>query len=123
MVRKMKKILLSAATLALVLTFAGTAGAQAKPTVKIFISPNSRIPSADIMKNLVNKCPNATITLDSLKSDFMLEAVWAGKYRFTVYRRGGTAVYATDTEWLSNAVKDVCKFINSPQGVAAEPAK
>ncbi len=119
----MKKILLSAATLALVLTFAGTAGAQAKPTVKIFISPNSRIPSADIMKNLVNKCPNATITLDSLKSDFMLEAIWAGKYRFTVYRRGGTAVYATDTEWLSNAVKDVCKFINSPQGVAAEPAK
>jgi len=120
----MNKMLLGVA--ALVLAFAGTAGtaaAQAKPTVKIFISPNSRIPSADIMKNLVNKCPNATITLDSLKSDFMLEAIWAGKYRFTVYRRGGTAVYATETEWISNAVKDVCKFINSPQGVAAEPAK
>ena len=114
----MKKILLAAATL--VLAFAGSAGAQTKPTIKIYLHPESTVPTAEVMKHLVNKCPNATITINSLKSDFMLRAGgWSGNYRFVVYRHGGTAVYSTETTLLSNAVKDVCKFINSPQASTA----
>jgi len=46
----------------------------------------------------------------------MLEAGgWSGSYRFTVYQHGGTAVYSTTTRMLSNAVKDVCRFVNVPK--------
>jgi hypothetical protein len=68
------------------------------------------------VKNLVSKCPNTRITLDPLKSDFMLQAWgWSGNYKFTVFQHGGTAIYATTTAALSNAVKDVCHFLQSPQ--------
>jgi hypothetical protein len=44
----------------------------------------------------------------------MLEAWgWSGNYKFTVFQKGGQAVYGTSTVLLSNAVKDVCKFVNS----------
>lgn len=114
----MRKIFLAAATL--VLAFAGTAGAQNKPTIKIFMHPSSTVPTAEVMKHLVNKCPNVTITLDSKKSDFMVRAGgWSGNYQFVVYRHGGNAAYSTETALLSNAVKDVCKYMNSPQASAA----
>jgi hypothetical protein len=46
----------------------------------------------------------------------MLEARGrSGNYKFTVFERGGTAVYGTTTVTLSNAVKDVCHFLQSPQ--------
>jgi hypothetical protein len=100
----------------LTLGSAGAAFAQPKP-VKLYIAPNSIVPRPEIMKHLVDKCPNVSITLEPRKSDFMLEAWgWSGNYRFTVFQRGGTAVYGTSTVMLSNAVKDVCKFVNSPAG-------
>ncbi len=72
------------------------------------------VPRADIMKHIVDKCPNVSFVLDSRKSDFMLEAWgWSGNYKFTVFQKGGQAVYSTSTVLLSNAVKDVCKFVNS----------
>jgi hypothetical protein len=109
----MKKILFG--VFALLLLSAGAAQAQNK-TVRLYIAPNSSVPPPDIMKNLVSKCPNTTITIDPKKSDFMLQAWgWSGNYKFTVFQRGGTAVYATTTMMLSNAVKDVCHFVNSPQ--------
>jgi hypothetical protein len=68
------------------------------------------------MKNLASKCPTTTITIDPRKSDFMLQASgWSGNYKFTVFERGGTAVYGTTTMALSNAVKDVCHFLQSPR--------
>jgi hypothetical protein len=108
----MRKILLGLAIVA-ILAGAGSANAQAKP-LKAVIKPGSTVPVPDILKNLGEKCPNVTITQNSRKSDFMLEAVgWSGNYHFTVYKRGGDAIYATQTQWLSNAIKDVCKFVNS----------
>jgi hypothetical protein len=113
----MKKIIM--AVLLLTLGGAGAAFAQPKP-MKIYIAPNSIVPRPEIMKHLVDKCPNVSITLDPKKSDYMLEAWgWSGNYRFTVFQHGGTAVYATSTVMLSNAVKDVCKFVNSPAGQSA----
>lgn len=109
----MKKI--SVGVFALWLMSAGIAQAQAK-TVRLYIAPNSTVAPPDIMKNLVSKCPNTAITIDPRKSDFMLQAWgWPGNYKFTVFQHGGTAVYATRTVMLSNAVKDVCDFVKSPQ--------
>jgi hypothetical protein len=89
---------------------------QQKPPAKLVMSPASTVPSADIVKFLQAKCPNVTITLNSKESDYMLEARgWPEHYRFTLFRKGGTAVFATSTILLSNAVKDVCKYVNNPK--------
>jgi hypothetical protein len=108
----MKRILLGVlALLGLLLAVAGAPNAQPKP-IKLTLSPASTVPKADILKNLHSKCPNVTITLDSMKSDFMLEAGgWSGYYKFTLFKHGGEAVFSTSTSLLSNAVKDTCKFI------------
>jgi len=109
----MKKILLGVFTLWW--TGAGVALGQTR-TLQLYISPNSTVALPDIMKNLVSKCPNATITVASERSDFMLQAQGtSGSYKFTVFQRGGTAIYGTSTVTLSNAVKDVCHFLQSPQ--------
>lgn len=110
----MKNLLLSAVLAALV----GAAAVQAAPKpgpLKIFLSPASNIPKADVMKNLSEKCPNVSITLDPKKSDYMIEARWVGRYSFTVFKHGGDAVYGTQTSFLHNAVKDVCHYINTHQ--------
>lgn len=107
---------LGLAILAMVWGFAGTAQAapRSERPVKIVLSPASNVPTADVMKNLVNKCPNVSITLNPKESDYMLDARgWTGYYRFALYQKGGGAIFSTRTQWLSNSVKDVCKFINS----------
>jgi hypothetical protein len=120
----MKKILFGA--FALLLMSAGVTQAQTK-MVRLYIAPNSTIAPPDIMKNLVSQCPNTTITIDPKKSDYMLQAWgWSGNYKFTLFQHGGTAVYATTTVMLSNAVKDVCHYVKSPQAalnnISALPA-
>jgi hypothetical protein len=108
----MKKLLLGAV---LVLT-AGVPVLQGSPRpLKVFLSPASNIPKADLMKNLSDKCPNVSITLEPKSSDFMVEARWVGRYSFTVFKHGGDAVYGTQTNFLHNAVKDVCHYMNSHQ--------
>jgi hypothetical protein len=100
-----------------VLLLAGAANGRPKTPkrpLKLMMSPASTVPSADLVKYLGQKCPNVTITLDSKESDFMLEAGgWSGRYKFTVFRKGGDAVFSTSTMLLSNAVKDVCKYVNA----------
>ncbi|HEY4741293.1 MAG: hypothetical protein WA734_06540 [Candidatus Acidiferrales bacterium] len=103
-------------SIALLLLFAASAipAYAQKVPVRIFMSPRSNVPLADVVKNLNDKCSNATVVSDSLKSDYMLEAVgWPNGYKFVLFRKGGQVVYATSTAWLSNSVKDVCKYINS----------
>jgi hypothetical protein len=86
----------------------------APPPVKLFMSPASNVPSAEVLKNLSDKCPNVSITLNSKESDYMLEAKgWPGHYRFTLFKKGGDALYATQTQYLHNSVKDVCHYINN----------
>ena len=110
----MKSLRLS--SIVLLLSFAACAlpASAQKAPVKIFMSPRSNVPLADIVKNLNDKCSNAAIVTDSMKSDYMLEAVgWPNGYKFVLFRKGGQVVYATSTAWLSNSVKDVCKYINT----------
>lgn len=102
-----------------VLAGPGILHAQKKP-LRLVLSPASTVPSADIVKNLISKCPNVSITLNSKQSDFMLEAGgWSGNYKFTVFQKGGRAVFSTSTVLLSNSVKDVCRFVNSAQATEA----
>lgn len=112
----MKRGAIVAASLLSLGLFAGAAHARHRgyPPLKIVLSPASTVPSAGIVKNLEMKCPNVTLTLNSKESDYMLEARgWPQHYRFTLFRKGGAAVFATSTIMLSNAVKDVCKYVNS----------
>lgn len=107
----MKRILLC---LSLLLFVAGVAnaGPELRP-VKVVLSPGSTVFRADLVKHFIDKCPNVSITLEPKESDFMLEAWgWSGNYRFTLFKHGGVAVYSTKTVMMSNAVKDVCKYIN-----------
>jgi len=102
-----------------IILFAGVAGAGQEATVgrhlKLVMARQSNVPSVDVMKNLSDKCPNVTITTNPQHSDYMLLAMWApdDRYRFEVIAKGGDSIYATKTVLLSNAVKDVCKFLNS----------
>jgi hypothetical protein len=116
----MKKLM---AVLAILLV-AGTAGVAGAGTdvpvsggraMKIFLARQSNVPAVDVMKNLSEKCPNVTITTNPQRSDYMLQAFgWPGDgYRFMIIAKGGDSLYATKTVLLSNAVKDVCHFLNS----------
>ena len=99
------------------LLFAGVASAQTpgvpgKP-LKLVMARNSSVPIVDVMKNLSEKCPNVGITTNADRSDYMLYAGgWSGAYRFMVIAKGGDTLYATKTQLLSNAVKDVCIFLS-----------
>ena len=110
----MRRMLFGVSMICLLLS-AGRGIAKEQPkSVTLVLSPASTVPTADILKNLHERCPNVSITLDSKKSDFMLEAGgWSGHYKFTLYKHGGDAVFGTSTVLLSNAVKDVCGYIKT----------
>ena len=110
----MKKLI---AVFALVL-FAGVAGAGQEYSsgkhLKLVLERHSTVPMVDLVKNFSEQCPNVTITTSRERSDYMLQAGgWSGEYRFMIIAKGGDSIYATKTMLLSNAVKDVCKFLNA----------
>ncbi len=111
-----------ASRLALVtVLMSGSTFAQKTP-VKIALTPSSNVSNADIVKNMTKHCPSVTVTIDALRADLTLEAVveaiFAGgvenrKFKFTLFDKEETAVFNTSTRYVSNAVKDVCKYIES----------
>jgi hypothetical protein len=99
-----------------------TAPAAGRP-LKIVLSRQSTVDPVEIVKHLSQKCPNVTLTTNPKDSDFMLHAGgWSGNYRFMVIAHGGAMIYATETSLLSNAVKDVCKFLNTQTQRGGSPA-
>jgi len=109
----MNRSLLGGALVVMVAVCAMTTTAEPKP-LRIFLSPSSTISSADIVRDLNSKCSNVSLTIDSRNSDYMLEATrWPDHYKFTLFRRGGDAVFSTSTHLMSNSVKDVCHFVNA----------
>jgi hypothetical protein len=108
----MNRSLLGGALALLAAVCAITTTAEAKP-LRIFLSPSSTISSADIVRDLGTKCSNVSLTVDSKGSDYMLEATrWPDHYKFTLFRKGGDAVFSTSTHLMSNSVKDVCHYVN-----------
>jgi hypothetical protein len=110
----MKKLIVVLA----ILMLSGAAGAgpevSGKP-LKLVIERHSTVPIVEIVKNFSDKCPNVTITTNLDRSDYMLQAIgWPGDgYHFMIIAKGGDSLYATKTVMLSNAVKDVCHFLNT----------
>ena len=102
------------------LLFAGAASVQAQPKdqprpLKIVLARGSTADPVEIVKHLSRNCPNITLTSSVKESDYMVYAGgWSGAgYRFMVIAPGGDTIYATETTLLSNAVKDVCRFLNT----------
>lgn len=101
--------------LLLLAAMAPVASAQyaAKP-LKLVLDRRSTVDPVGIVKNLSQKCPNVTLTSNARESDYMLSAWgWSGAYRFMIVAKGGDQIFATQTSFLSNAVKDVCHFLNT----------
>jgi hypothetical protein len=101
-----------------VLVFAAAAGAgpetPAGKPLKVILSRQSNVPISEVAKNLSNECPNVGITTNQEHSDYMLDAKWwPNSYHFMVIAKGGDTLYATQTQFLHNAVKDVCKYLNT----------
>jgi hypothetical protein len=82
--------------------------------LKLVLARQSTADPVEIMKHLSQKCPNITLTTNPRNSDYLLYAGgWSGGYRFMVIAKGGATIFATRTALLSNAVKDVCKFLDA----------
>ena len=119
----MKKSVLPLALLAVVSTAVATAAPAQDKTppppasgrqFRLVLARHSTADPVEIMKHLSQSCPNITMTTNQHSSDYMLYAGgWSGDYRFMVIAKGGDTIYATETALLSNAVKDVCKFLNN----------
>ena len=117
----MRKIALGSAAVLLCGLVVVPSGPAASPKpkardLKIVLARQSTADPIQIMKHLSDKCPNVTLTTNPRRSDYMLYAGgWSGDYRFMVIAKGGDTLYATETAFLSNAVKDVCHFLNTKQ--------
>lgn len=119
----MKKYFLLIAAMLFLAGFGSVAKAQSKPSapppppgrqLKLVLSRQSNVDPVEIVKHLSRECPSVTLTTSTKDSDYMLHAGgWSGNYRFMVIAHGGAMIYATETSLLSNAVKDVCKFLNT----------
>ena len=98
----------------------GSAEPQGRP-IKLVLSRRSIVDPVEITKHLSQKCPNVTLTTNEKSSNYMLVASgWSGNYRFMVIAHGGDMIYATETALLSNAVKDVCHFLNTQPAPGGE---
>jgi len=97
-----------------------TLAAQGSPT-RIALTPSSNVPSAQIVKHLRSSCPDVVLTTDLAKADYTLEAsesknaagTRAFDFQFTLFNKDGDAVYTTSPRRITNAVKDVCTFIEA----------
>jgi hypothetical protein len=99
------------------LLFAQRAAQPAGKQLKLVLARQSTADPIEVMKHLSQTCPNITVTTNPKSSDYMLYAGgWSGAgYRFMVIAKGGDTIYATETVLLSNAVKNVCKFLDARQ--------
>lgn len=112
-----------------VLLLTGVAAARPKPEarpLKLVMARQSSVDAVEIVKHLSEKCPNVTLTTNPRHSDYMLYAGWGyngfgGNYRLMVIRHGGDTIFATETVLLSNAVKNVCRFLDSQSPQPSSP--
>lgn len=94
--------------------------------VKVFLTVSQtpasipQIPTADIARAVDKSCPNVTLTRNAGEADYSLEVVGGDRtnphgqrlYKFTVFDKTGNVAFDTETRRLSNAMKDVCAFID-----------
>lgn len=91
--------------------------AEAKPT-KVNLT-SSTLPTAAIVKQLADRCPNVGITRNE-QADYSLEVAGGDRtnphgnrlFEFTLFDSKGDVVFTTRTRQLHNAIKDLCGYIN-----------
>ena len=76
----------------LALSYCTTLTGQANP-IKIALTANSTVKSADMVKGLGSNCPDISLTADAAKADYTLEAVKDDHFKFTVFNKDGDAIY------------------------------
>jgi hypothetical protein len=110
----MKKFIFGFAVLLLAVTAPLASAQYARRPLRLVLDRRSTVDPVGIVKNLGQRCPNITLTTNARESDYMLMAGgWSGSYRFLIVAKGGEQIFATQTVLLSNAVKDVCNFLNT----------
>ena len=87
------------------------------------LSPDSNVSPADVQKGLNKSCPEVVLTMDSGKADFILSAnvdsrvidgtVYEGRSGYALFNSSGDLVFSTKTRYSKNAIKDVCRFIET----------
>jgi len=95
-------------------------GVQNSPR-SIAITKESNVSSKDILQALQKECPNVSITDDESKSDFTLKArqrtnekgVEQQGFDLTLLDRDGRTLLSTSNLFLDNAVRSVCRAVNS----------
>jgi hypothetical protein len=105
------------AQLAALILSSGSLFAEAKPAKVNLIS--STIPTAAIVEQLADKCPNVGVTR-SEEANYSLEVAGGDRtnphgnrlFEFTLFNSKGDVVFTTRTRQLHNAVKDLCSYIN-----------
>jgi len=91
--------------------------AETKPT-KVNLT-SSTLPTAAIVKQLADQCPNVGITRNE-QADYSLEVAGGDRtnphgnrlFEFTLFDRKGDVIFTTRTRQLHNAIKDLCSYIN-----------
>lgn len=95
-------------------------GVQNTPR-SVAITKGSNVSTKDILQALQKECPNVSIADDESKSDFTLKArkrvnekgIEEGGFDLTLFDRDGKAFLRTSNLFLDNAVKSVCRAVNS----------
>lgn len=93
---------------------------------RIFLSPKSNIPTAEIAEGFAKYCPNVVLTQSETKAQYVLEAAetvsanqgsTSGHWHFTLMNSDGEVLMTTHPEWrlihgFKHHFEAVCKFIN-----------
>jgi hypothetical protein len=94
------------------------ANAQSK---RIALTERSDVPLSIVASGMDKKCSNITLTMDTTKADYLLEALARGIHpngrqygaEYTLLSPSGDVLFHTTTSDPKNAMKDVCKFIGN----------
>jgi hypothetical protein len=88
------------------------------PPIRVAVSSTSTIELRELNRAFHKKCSNVVLNHDPSRADFALEAIRrttnpvdsgeVSRYRFTLFDRGGNAIYSTSPYKFSNAVNNVC---------------
>jgi hypothetical protein len=101
----------------IVLVLLFTASVCADERVRVLLTSSSNISSGEILKSMEKKCVDVTLTMNSEKAEFLLEAIATPRsrknYELALFNKGGDVLFHSGTVTLGAAVKDICQAIDS----------
>ena len=117
MLNFMEPLMKTLVVIAFVLLLATSVSAD--EPVRVLLTPTSTVSSGEILKSMEKKCANVTLTMNSEKADFLLEAIATPRshknYELALFNKEGDVLFHSGTVTLGAAVKDVCESIRSKE--------